>query len=146
VTAAETAAAARRLLERRMSVTMQAGGEDEALTASGARGQGGEEAGLVGAWPRAVAVLGRQALEHALDDFWSAEAPLVRAVPRHPQLVCLGAYLPAGDVVSGVRAAWHGLSRACHHHVYELPPTAEELGRWLDAVEAFIRYDPCRRD
>lgn len=125
---------------------MEADGEAEGPVASGARRQGGEEARLVGVWPRAVAVLGRQALEHALDDFWSAEAPLVREVPRHPQLVCLGAYLPAGDVVSGVRAAWSGLSRACHHHVYELPPTAEELVRWLDAVEALVRYDPRRRD
>jgi hypothetical protein len=47
-------------------------------------------------------------------------------------------------VVSGVRSAWHGLSRACHHQVYELSPTATELERWLDAVDAFLSYDPIR--
>jgi hypothetical protein len=43
-----------------------------------------------------------------------------------------------------VRYAWHGLSRACHHQVYELPPTATELERWLDAVDALLAYDPIR--
>jgi hypothetical protein len=28
------------------------------------------------------------------------------------------------------REAWLGLSRAAHHHAYELAPTAAELRRW----------------
>ena len=101
-------------------------------------------ADLGGTWPRAVALLTRQALEQGLDDFWAARAPRVRGASRHAQLLCLGAYLQDDDVVSGVRYAWHGLSRACHHQVYELAPTATELERWLDAVDALLKYDPIR--
>jgi hypothetical protein len=101
-------------------------------------------ADLGGTWPRAVALLARQALEQGLDDFWSACAPRVRGASRRSQLLCLGAYLHDDGVVSGVRYAWHGLSRACHHQVYELPPTATELDRWLDAVDALLAYDPSR--
>jgi len=99
---------------------------------------------LLGTWPRSVAVLARQALEQGLDDFWGARAPRVREASRYAQMLCLGAYLPDGGVVSGVRYAWHGLSRACHHRDYELPPTATELEQWLDAVDALLAYDPIR--
>ncbi len=100
---------------------------------------------LAGIWPRAVALLGRQGLEQGLDDLWSAVARPVRDASRHAQLLCLGAYVPNQELVSEVRHAWHGLSRACHHQVYELAPTAAELARWLDAVERFLRYDPMGR-
>jgi hypothetical protein len=30
------------------------------------------------------------------------------------------------------------MSRGCHYRRYELPPTAEELTRWLDVVDAVI--------
>lgn len=97
---------------------------------------------LAGIWPRAVALLGRQALEQSLDDLWRARAPRVQAVSRHAQLLCLGAYVADEELVSGVRHAWHGLSRACHHHAYELPPAAAELEGWLDAVERLVGHDP----
>lgn len=100
---------------------------------------------LAGLWPRAVALLGRQALEQGLDDLWSAVARPVKDVSRHAQLLCLGEYLPNQELVSDVRHAWHGLSHACHHHAYELPPTADELARWLDAVERLVRHDPFAR-
>jgi len=104
----------------------------------------GGAATLTGIWPRAVALLGRQALEHGLDDLWRALAPRMRDASRHAQLVCLGAFVRDEALVSGIRHAWHGLSRACHHHAYELPPTAEELGRWLDAVDRLVAFDPLR--
>lgn len=97
---------------------------------------------LRGVWPRAVALLGRQALEQGLDDLWGAVAPRVRDASRHAQLLCLGAFVRDRELVSGIRHAWHGLSRACHHHAYELPPTAEELGRWLDAVDRLVALGP----
>jgi hypothetical protein len=103
---------------------------------------GANRPGLAGVWPRAAALLGRQALEQGLDDFWRARAPRVRDASRHAQLLCLGAYIPDEVLVSGVRHAWHGLSRACHHQVYELPPTAAELDGWLDAVARLLAHDP----
>ena len=36
------------------------------------------------------------------------------------------------------RSEWAGLSRACHQHPYELPPTSSELLGWLATVEALV--------
>jgi len=110
------------------------------LAGDGGRREDGRRGGpLAGTWPRAVALLGRQALEQALDDFWRQRARGVEQASTHAQLLCLSTYLDDAEVVSSVRYAWHGLSRACHHHVYELPPTAEELQALLEAVERFTR-------
>lgn len=94
-------------------------------------------ADLVGVWPRSSAILGRQALEIALDQFWARTAPGVEAAPRRAQMICLSEY---GDdqLAKRVRYAWHALSNACHHHAYDLPPIESELSGWLDDVEALI--------
>lgn len=94
---------------------------------------------LHGCWPRAVALLGRQALEGALDDMWAQRAPGVQQASRTAQLLCLSTYLEGPELVRGVRYAWHALSRACHHHAYELPPTAVELDGMLAATERLVR-------
>ena len=137
MTAGELAAEARAMIHSGAPARLIAGTNNQARRAPSAPD-------LAGIWPRSAAVLARQALEQGLDDFWGARAPRVREVSRHAQLLCLGAYLQDDKVVSGVRSAWHGLSRACHHHVYELSPTATELERWLDAVDALLAYDPIR--
>ena len=98
-----------------------------------------------GSWPRAAALLARQALEQGLDDLWGAVSPRVREASRHAQLLCLGEFIRDEELVSGARYAWHGLSRACHHQVYELPPTEAELSTWLDAVDRLLAHDPLRR-
>jgi hypothetical protein len=38
------------------------------------------------------------------------------------------------DTVLLARESWLGLSRAAHHHAYELAPTAAELRSWHSAV------------
>src|SRR5262245_32061184 len=80
-------------------------------------------------WQRACATLMRSALETQLRGYWLDRAPsLIRSSFRH-QLLALPTF--AGhDVAAGVRAAWYGLSRATHHHTYELPPTLAELVSW----------------
>ena len=99
-------------------------------------------ADLVGTWPRASAILGRQALEIALDQLWAQVAPGIEKASARAQLVCLPEYVDA--VLAGrVRHTWHALSTACHHHAYELPPIVSELDGWLDDVEALI--DEVRR-
>ncbi len=35
----------------------------------------------------------------------------------------------------GVDTAWSALSRACHHHPYEIDPTAEELRGWIKVAD-----------
>lgn len=92
---------------------------------------------LIGTWPRASAILGRQALEIALDQFWRVVAPGVEEANRRAQLLCLPDYVDAA-LASRVRFAWYALSTACHHHAYDLPPTASELNGWLDDVQALI--------
>ena len=99
-------------------------------------------ADLVGTWPRASAILGRQALEIALGQLWARAAPGVENASARAQLTCLPEYVDA-ELASRVRYSWHALSTACHHHAYELPPVASELNGWLDDVEVLI--DEVRR-
>ena len=93
-----------------------------------------ETAGL---WPRAAALLGRQALEMAVDEFWAVRRVPLESCPTRQQLICLREYLGDDDLAGRVHHAWNALSRACHHHPYELAPTADELEDWVGSVEAF---------
>ncbi len=92
---------------------------------------------LVGTWPRASAILGRQALEITLDQLWAQAAPGVENASAKAQLTCLPEYIDA-ELASRIRYSWHVLSTACHYHAYELPPVAAELNGWLDDIEALI--------
>jgi hypothetical protein len=93
-----------------------------------------------GIWPRAGALLARQALETALDDYWRQHAPGLERCSMHAQLLCLPQYLRdnANDLAERTAYAWIRLSRACHQHAYELPPTAAELAGWIDTVDQFL--------
>ena len=48
-----------------------------------------------GLWPRATALLARQALEAAHDDFWRAKAPGMEQCSMRAQLLCLPYFLQA---------------------------------------------------
>lgn len=92
-----------------------------------------------GIWPRATALLARQALENALDDLWHVRAPGVEHCSLRAQLLCLPFYLPGDEeLAEHVYYAWTGLSRACHQHAYELSPTFSELIGWLATVEQLV--------
>ena len=88
-----------------------------------------------GLWPRAAALLGRQALEVALARLWTLTAPGLERTSARCQLLCLGTMLGDRELAGRVSATWSGLSRACHHRVYELAPTAAELAAWLSTVD-----------
>ena len=92
---------------------------------------------LIGVWPRASAILGRQALEIALDQLWTAVAPGVQSASMRAQLLCLPNYVDA-ELADRIRYTWQHMSNACHHHAYELPPVTAELHSWFDDVEALI--------
>lgn len=83
-----------------------------------------ETAGL---WPRAAAILTRQALEVTLGYLWTARAPGAEDAPMRAQLAALPVVLRDADLAGRVSYAWWALTRACHHHHYELPPTLGEL-------------------
>ena len=91
-----------------------------------------------GLWPRATALLARQALEAALDDFWNVRAPGMEHCSMKAQLLCLPHYLGDEPLAERASYAWAGLSRACHQHPYELPPTSVELLGWLGTVEELV--------
>ena len=93
---------------------------------------------LEGVWPRAVALLTRQALEEALANLWKYRYPGMEEASWSTQLACLDQVLDDDTLVADVRMAWAWLSRACHHHHYELDPTAAELDRWIQQTERFV--------
>ncbi|MEZ5288340.1 MAG: hypothetical protein R2712_26760 [Vicinamibacterales bacterium] len=90
--------------------------------------------GTAGLWPRAAALLTRQALEVAIATFWSTVAPGVESCSRKAQLLCLGRYLGDEALAQRAHVIWSALSGGCHYHVYELAPTREELQAWREGV------------
>jgi hypothetical protein len=94
---------------------------------------------ITGIWPRAAALLARQAIEVAMGELWASKrqtAGMSRSTMRS-QLLCLTAYLDPG---TASRAAYllAALSHACHYHPYELAPTAAELTGWLDQAAQIV--------
>jgi len=87
-----------------------------------------------GLWPRAAALLCRQSLEVALRTYWSLRGRGTEECSTRAQLLCLGRYLADEPLARRAHLAWTALSRACHHHPYDLPPTREELLAWCDTV------------
>jgi hypothetical protein len=92
------------------------------------------EEGATGLWPRAAALLGRQALEAAMERLWSVTAPGLEHTSGRCQVLCVGTFLNDADLGGRVAVVWHVLSDACHHRVYQLAPTAGELNRALETV------------
>jgi len=95
------------------------------------------EPSTAGLWPRAAALLTRQALEEAVDAYWAARQLPLGSLPTHAQLVCMRMMTTDETLPARLHEAWGALSRACHHHPYELAPTVGELGGWIQLVEEF---------
>lgn len=91
--------------------------------------------GTRGLWPRTAAFLIRLALESYLDELWQSVQPGVADCPMRAQLLCLPTYVDEA-FAQQAGAAWMALSRACHYHTYELPPTTSELRQWHGEVAA----------
>jgi hypothetical protein len=96
-------------------------------------------ASLDGIWPRAAALLARQALEAAMAELWAGHPQAVglSAATMRSQELCLTAYL---DLATASRVTYllAALSQACHYHSYELAPTAAELASWLDQAAQLV--------
>ncbi|MEV0245333.1 hypothetical protein AB0H76_01955 [Nocardia sp. NPDC050712] len=88
-----------------------------------------------GVWSRATAWILRLALEQAVDQLWLRTTPELARCPMRAQLLALRVY--AGpDTAAQVATVWAALSRAAHHHDYELAPSVTELRRWREQTEA----------
>jgi len=92
----------------------------------------------VGLWPRATAVLARQALERGLTEALSPNVNGIEQASVRARLLCLRIFLDDTATADEVNVAWWALSRACHHLSYELPPTAAELRALIDIVDRFV--------
>lgn len=88
-----------------------------------------------GVWPRAAALLARQAIERGLHEYWERKAPGLEKRPTHTQLICLPEYLNDQLIAGEIAWTWTALSDACHHRGYDLGPTADELERYIAAAE-----------
>lgn len=97
----------------------------------------GQLAAGPGLWPRAVALLARQALEDATRSLWTGRYEAARDCPLRHQFLCAGVVL--GDPLAReAHQTWAALSRACHVHSYELSPVAGELRGWIEVVERVV--------
>lgn len=95
----------------------------------------GEVTAAGGVWSRATAWILRLALEQAIDDLWDRTAPDLMRCPMRAQLLALRTY--AGpDTAAAVAALWSALSRAAHHHDYDLAPAVADLRRWREQTAA----------
>jgi hypothetical protein len=88
-------------------------------------------------WPRATAVLARQALEDAIDEIWTGHAAGMRSRSWADKLTCLPWYVDP-DIARRSRHTWHALTNACHAHPYELAPTAGELHGWITETATLL--------
>jgi hypothetical protein len=93
---------------------------------------------IAGVWPRAAALLARQAIEAAMLEAWLVRAPGLELCTTHAQLLCLSDYMRSQEIAQNAALAWSSLSRICHHHPYELVPTAAELRVLLEGAQFFV--------
>jgi hypothetical protein len=93
-----------------------------------------DDASSAGLWPRAAALLARQGLELAMARLWDVTAPGLERASTRCQLLCVGDMLNDRELGGRATLTWQSLSNACHHRVYELPPTASELNSALETV------------
>jgi hypothetical protein len=91
-----------------------------------------------GWWPKACACLIRLALETALDEYWLRTTPAVAAYGSGRTKLLLLRSRCDRALVREATYAWGTLSRATHHHCYEIAPTHTELRRLHDSVTAVI--------
>ena len=95
-----------------------------------------DDAATAGLWPRAAALLGRQGLEAAMDALFIKVAPGLQHASGRCKVLCVGELLNNRELGGRVALTWNTLSEACHHRVYDLPPTSAELTAALETVWA----------
>jgi hypothetical protein len=102
-----------------------------------ARRTAGRPAAWGASWPRATAILARQALEDTIDQTWTGSAAEMRSRSWADKLTCLPWYTNP-DAARRARHTWHALTNACHAHPYELAPTTNELRGWIADISTFL--------
>ena len=88
-------------------------------------------------WPRMASLLGRQAIEIAMSEFWLLRAPGAQNANWRGQFLSLPSYFGNRRLALEAFHAWSSLSGACHYDSYELSPSAIDLRNWLEVVREF---------
>lgn len=94
--------------------------------------------GTAGLWPRAAAVLIRQALEDQMTIILTRAIPGAHESSARTKLICLQSELEDSELAEEIGHAWWALTIACHHRAYDLAPTSGELQRWLSTSRQLI--------
>lgn len=89
-------------------------------------------------WPRACACLIRIALERGIDQYWQNTSLAVAACASRRAKLLMLRRRRTPELVRRAAYAWAALSRAAHHHCYELAPTAAELRHLHAEVTALL--------
>jgi hypothetical protein len=110
--------------------------EPEALHAEAQRLLDGEH--NLNCWPIAAAILLRCALEISVERHLVARGDVTVGASMRSQLLALAARPGDGDLAAAAAMAWGDLSRAVHHHAYELAPTVGKIRRLGTAVASVI--------
>ena len=69
---------------------------------------------------------------------WIERPPTLVAAQSADGIFLSWRYLGDEPLAQRAHVVWSALSRACHHHVYELAPTREELQAWREAVQEVV--------
>lgn len=83
---------------------------------------------------RIAAWLGRLALETLVTATLDADGIRAADATMRTRLGCLQILEP--ELAPDAATLWWGLSRCCHHHAYELAPSATEIEHYLDLLAA----------
>lgn len=92
---------------------------------------------IAGAWSRGSAWSIRLAIEQALRDLWDETVPELNECSMRAQLLALPKFVE-DTVAADMAELWYTLSRAAHHHDYELSPTVSELRSWHGEASRLI--------
>ena len=96
--------------------------------------------------PRTAALLARAALEDWLDEQSASWLSPALGFPTTRSKVVALASVRGPAVGEQVRQVWHGLSRAVHHHAYELQPSVAEIRHLVGEVRELEGLDrPAQR-
>lgn len=88
---------------------------------------------------RAACWIARAALESAVNDLLATQhLPAPDATMRSKLTVLQVKFAQDNDIPARADYAWNGLSRACHHHAFELTPTLTEVRHLIHLVETLI--------
>ncbi|SEH47732.1 hypothetical protein SAMN04489835_0261 [Mycolicibacterium rutilum] len=89
--------------------------------------------GLGARGPRTAALLARSVLEEWIEEQSASwVSPTLGYPTTRSKIIALGAV--RGAEGERTRRVWHRLSRAVHHHAYELQPTVSEIRQLVRAV------------